>query len=434
MAEKNFKITGGLALGDYALTANALSLLWDGNAIATQAYVDAAAPAVNTNAIAESLVSTTLWVSEGDNLNVNTNAIVGNLNGAGLYVTGNQLAVNTNVIATKDYVDSVAQGLDVKASVRVASTENIDLATWNPMSQIDGTNINIPNRVLLKNQTDKSQNGIYTPDTSGTLVRATDADTTADFNKGAFTFVEEGTNAGKGFVVTAAGTLGTDEISWSQFSEAGSLTAGTNIYLANNEINVNVNALVGDLDGAGLYVTGNQLAVNVNTLAGSGLISSDGILAVDVDYLAGGPGLYSQEGQIRINPYAEGIRYDGEAAFGQNAQVVTDTFYGSTTDANTYVTVASLERNVGFVADIWMKIPGTSLSRKSTLSGTADNSGNVEYTEYAIVDSATPLGSPDIAIEYNIASLLYSIVAKSDLASEETLAVFVDLKTLSSPI
>jgi hypothetical protein len=198
--------------------------------------------------------------------------------------------------------------------------------------------------------------------------------------------------------------------------------------LSNEYGQISVNA------GTGLFINDDYVFVNTNTLAGSGLSSVGTQLAVDVDYLAGGPGLYSQEGQIRINPYAEGIRYDGEDGSGQNAQVVTDTFYGSTTDANTYVTVATFQRNVGFVADIWMKIPGTSLSRKSTVSGTADNSGNVEYTEYAIVDSATPLGSPDIAIQYSNLTNIYSIVAKSDLASEETLAVFVDLKTLSSPI
>ena len=128
MAEKNFKITGGLALGDYALTANGLSLLWDSNALATQAYVTNAVSVatVNTNAIAESLASSTLYVNSGDNLNVNVNAFVNDLDGSGLYVTGNQLAINTNAFASNFasstiYVD---QGDNLNVNTNAFTTSN----------------------------------------------------------------------------------------------------------------------------------------------------------------------------------------------------------------------------------------------------------------------------------------------------------------------
>jgi len=207
MAEKNFKITGGLALGDYALTANGLSLLWDSNALATQAYVTNAVSVatVNTNAIAESLASSTLYVNSGDNLNVNVNAFVNDLDGSGLYVTGNtlnvntnafasnftqsnrgtiyqesgrfdvninaiagtglvggysSLSVNTNAIATRDYVDSVAQGLDVKASVKAATVENIDLGIA-PVAFIDSIAVTSGDRFLFNNKTTNSENVIY---------------------------------------------------------------------------------------------------------------------------------------------------------------------------------------------------------------------------------------------------------------------------------
>jgi hypothetical protein len=265
--------------GDIVLNANGASYIGsvaEGNQITTKSYVDGI---VNTNAIAGSLASSTLYVDSADNLNVNVNAIVGDLDGTGLYVDGFTLAVNTNAIATKAYVDSVAQGLDVKASVKVASTANIAVGTFDyTAGNVDEIALNPGDRVLLKNQTAASENGIYVADPSSTaLVRAADADNLTDLTQGAFTFVENGTvNAGKGFVLSAL--LATGEVlasiaiqTWTQFSEAGSLTAGSNIYLSSGSINVNVNSLVGDLDGTGLYVDGTTLAVNVNALAGTGL-------------------------------------------------------------------------------------------------------------------------------------------------------------------
>ena len=503
MAEKNFKITGGLALGDYALTANGLSLLWDSNALATQAYVTNAVSAatvntnaiaeslasstlyvnsgdnlnvnvnafvsdldgsglyvtgntlnvntnafasnftqlnrgtiytdsgrfdvnvnaiagtglvggysslsVNTNAIAESLASSTLYVNSGDNLNVNVNAFVNDLDGSGLYVTGNQLAVNTNAIATRDYVDSVAQGLDVKASVRTATTENIENLNTAPLV-IDGITLNNGDRVLVKNQTLTSQNGIYFVDGIGasnlTLTRAIDAnDPLTDLTTGSFTFVEVGTaNAGKGFValVTDVG-MGSPSISWSQFSEAGTLTAGSNIYLSSGSINVNVNSLVGDLDGSGLYVTGNQLAINTNAIVGNldGLgLYVDGItLAVNTNALAG-TGLVSSSGTLALDQYAAGVRYDGTSGSTAGKYVRTDTYYGFTSTSNTYIEIGDpLSNNTAFTYDIVMRNT-YGHTRKSTVSGFI-NSGTVEYTEYAIVDSATPLTSPDVKVESN---------------------------------
>ena len=153
--------------------------------------------------------------------------------GSGLSLSvGGELTVDTDTIATKAYVDATAQGLDVKASVKAATVtgENLNLSSISGTDTIDGVALSTlvssnGLRFLLKNQTTASENGIYTITYSMgsyTIARTEDANTTADLNKGGFTFVETGTeNAGKGFVVTAAGTLGTDAITWTQFSETG---------------------------------------------------------------------------------------------------------------------------------------------------------------------------------------------------------------------
>ena len=392
--------------------------------------------AVNVNAIINDFDGSGLYVSNNQ-LAVNVNAIVADLDGSGLYVDGVTLAVNTNVIATKAYVDSVAQGLDVKASVVAATTENVSIASF--PSTIDGIGLNSGNRVLVKNQSDTAENGIYVYGPTG-VARTADAVIGTTLTEGSFTFVENGsTNAGKGFVVSVIESDPAVSVIWSQFSEAGSLTAGSNIYLANNQINVNVNALVGDLDGAGLYVTGNQLVVNVNAIVGDfdglGLYVSNNQLAVNVNALVNdldGSGLYVSSNQLAINTnalagtglvasgsqltidqYAAGVRYNGTLGEGGNSSITTDTFYAAQASVNTYVTVGTIGTNKAFTLDVWMKTSANAaVARKSTVSGITDGDGNVEYTEYAIVDSATPVASPDILIDFNAGT--YSIKAKSN--------------------
>ena len=166
--------------------------------------------------------------------------------------------------STKAYVDSVKQALDIKDSCRVA-TEAAISGTYNNGTSgvgatltygsngaisVDGVTLIANNRVLVKDQSDAKQNGIYFVSTVGdgsnaaVLTRALDADSSADVTGGLFTFIEEGsTNADAGFVlsnVTGSATLGTTNIGFTQFSGAGSVTAGAGLGKTGNTISVNV--------------------------------------------------------------------------------------------------------------------------------------------------------------------------------------------------
>ena len=150
-------------------------------------------------------------------------------------------------IATKGYVDSARQGLDVKASVRVATTAAINLATdLEAGDVIDGVTLVAGDRVLVKNQGTASENGIYVAVASGAASRSSDANGTADtgeLTSGTFTFVEEGTvNFDSGFVISTDGTItvGTTGITWTQFSGAGSFEAGDGLSKSGTQVNVNV--------------------------------------------------------------------------------------------------------------------------------------------------------------------------------------------------
>lgn len=152
-------------------------------------------------------------------------------------------------IATKGYVDAARQGLDVKQSVRVATTGAINLSSdLNNGDTIDGVTLVTGDRVLVKNQGTASENGIYVATATGAASRSSDANGTADtgeLKSGTFTFVEEGTvNSDKGFVVSTNGTITVDTtgIAWTQFSGAGSFTSGDGLSQDGNTINVNVTA------------------------------------------------------------------------------------------------------------------------------------------------------------------------------------------------
>jgi hypothetical protein len=135
--------------------------------------------------------------------------------------------------ASKFYVDSVATGLDIKASVRAATTAAGTLASsFANGSVIDGVTLATGNRILIKNQAAGAENGIYTVNASGAPTRATDADSSAEVTGGMFTFVTEGTTlADTGWVLTTNDpiTLGTTALVFTQFTGAAAYTGGTGI-------------------------------------------------------------------------------------------------------------------------------------------------------------------------------------------------------------
>lgn len=140
--------------------------------------------------------------------------------------------------ATRAYVDSVAQGLDAKQSVRAATTANITLS--GPQT-IDGVAVVAGDRVLVKNQTTPAQNGIYMV-ASGAWVREADADAWNDLVS-AYVWVELGTTqADTGWVSTVdqGGTLGTTAVTWTQFSGAGQIIDGAALLKTGNTLDVQV--------------------------------------------------------------------------------------------------------------------------------------------------------------------------------------------------
>lgn len=185
--------------------------------------------------------------------------------GAGTVIGLTDAPTNGTDLANKDYVDGIAAGLDPKESVRVASIANI--ASLSGLTSVDGYTLEDGDRILVKEQTDLTENGIYTAST-GTWGRAADSDGSPanEVTLGNFTFVETGsTHAGQGWVLRESDATDpdtaivpdTDTQEWTQFSESTSFTAGNGIDISNTVISSDADEVTLTATGG----TGDQLAI-----------------------------------------------------------------------------------------------------------------------------------------------------------------------------
>ena len=161
--------------------------------------------------------------------------------------------------ASKQYVDGVSQGLDIKNSCIAATTGNITISTaLNNGDTLDGVSLSTNDRVLVKDQSTASENGIYIVGSSP--ARADDLAAGADA-AGMFTFVEKGTvNADNGFVCSSdkgSAVVGTNNLTFVQFSGAGQITAGDGLDKSANTLSVDLKS------NGGLVIESTEIAVDL---------------------------------------------------------------------------------------------------------------------------------------------------------------------------
>lgn len=271
--------------------------------------------------------------------------------GTSATITGLANPVNDSDAANKGYVDALAQGIDAKASCVVATTANITLSGT---QTIDGIAVSVGDRVLVKDQSTASQNGIYLC-ASSTWTRTTDANTWDEL-VAAFTFIEKGTTqANNGYIstITAGGTLGTTAVTFAQFSGAGQITAG-----------------------AGLTKTGNT--IDVGTASSSRIVvNSDNIDLAVSGVTAGTYKSVTTDVYGRITAGTNPTTLSGFGITDAYTIAQIDTLFGSTTSAATSAAAAA-----------------TSASNASTSATNASTSaGNASTSATAAAASATAAAS-----------------------------------------
>lgn len=234
-----------------------------------------------------------------------------NLSGAqGTYTFGTgskigtyDLSFNPTDYITKQYADSLSAGLDPKEAVRLATTGTVSLSSAPAL--IDGVTASIGDRILVWQQANNTENGIYIYNGSGNpMTRSTDMDGSpaSEVSTGNYAFVTEGsTNTGNGYIVVSSGTwsgvltpLGTAPIVWTQFSGSGAFVWGDGLYNIGNTIHVDL------LSSGGLTISSNKVALDPS-IGGNGLAYSSGVLSVNT-----ANGLTINGDNVEINSTAAG--------------------------------------------------------------------------------------------------------------------------------
>lgn len=203
----------------------------------------------------------------------------------GFKLTGLGTPTASTDAATKAYVDAAAAGIDWKASVRVATTADGALATaYENADVVDGITLATGDRILIKDQTTGTENGIYTVNASGSPTRATDADSNTEVTAGMAVFVQEGTvNADTGWVMTndTAITLGTTALVFTQFTGLGAVTAGAGLTKTGSTIDV-----VGTANRIVVNANDIDIGTDVVTLTGSQSLSNKTLTTPTIASLA----------------------------------------------------------------------------------------------------------------------------------------------------
>lgn len=259
-------------------TVNLVTVTDSGTGTFLKLNTDSFGRVTGTTAVTTSDITTLV---DSTYVNTSGDTMTGNLNMGGTNIVTGLAAPTGGTDATnKNYVDAFVTGLSWKQAVRAATTVTGTLATdFADGEVIDGITLATGDRILIKNQSTTSQNGIYIVQATGAPVRSIDMDTAVEFS-GATVFVQVGTvNADSGWTqIDEVTTVGTDPVAFVQFTGAGTYTAGTGLSLAGNTFNVNLGAgiveLPSDEVGIDLYDAANGALILTTT--GSNRVTSTG--------------------------------------------------------------------------------------------------------------------------------------------------------------
>lgn len=299
-------------------------------------------------------------------------------------VTVTQDPTSALQLATKQYVDSVAQGLDAKASCLYGTTNNITLSGLATQAGGDwASSLTAGDRILVKNQSSSQFNGIYLANAS-TWTRALDMDTWAEVPS-SFVFIEDGsTLADTGWVTTAnaGGTIDVTPMPWVQFSGAGTYTAGTGLTLSGTQFSITNTAVT-----AGSYGSASQVATFTVNAQGQLTLAGNTSIAISASQVTSGT-LAVAQGGTNLASYAVG---DIVYASG------TTTLAGLTVGTANYVLTSS-GTAPQYVAQSTLSVGSATYASTVTLSA---GSGSTNYLVYASTATGNVAEYTSTGLTYN---------------------------------
>lgn len=350
--------------------------------------------------------------------------------GTGITVTPDAMAetitidVDTDTIATKQYVDAATAGLNVHDSVKAATVANINIATdLENGDLLDGVTLDTTNRVLVKNQTTKSQNGVYIVQASGAALRAPDYDEAGEVDAGDFIFVEGGTINGKtGWVQTnVITTIGSDNIEFTQFSGVGTYVGGTGIDINAEEISIDFTEFDSDDVTEGttnLYYTDQKVK---DVLTGS-TQTNISITEVDGDLVITAENGVDDATTDDLDEGTTNLYFTDQRAIdaldGANVSVASVNFSDVATNVafSTLVestsvpeAVATFDKTAYRSAKYLVKMSTATHTQLSEILVTLDSSDNVAITEYGIVGTNGSMGDLTADISGNDVRLIADV-------------------------
>lgn len=307
------------------------------------------------------------------NSTINSTTIGAITPSTGVFTSGQVIATPTGAtdIANKQYVDYLAAGLSWKAPVNAATTALGGNITLSGLQTVDTVSLVAGNTVLVKNQTNAAENGIYDVK-SGAWTRSVGADTWNEF-LGAIVFILEGSQTGSAWYCTAqpGGTLGVTAINWSNFSVASTYTAGTGLTLAGTQFSItnttvtansygsasSVPAFTVNAQGQLTLVTNTSIAINGNQITsgtiGSSYLSGSYTGITGVGTLTAGTWnastigvAYGGTGATSLSGYVKG---NGTSAFTASATIPTSDLSGTISNgqlANSTISGVALGGNL----------------------------------------------------------------------------------------
>lgn len=298
LLSEGLTVSGGEGI-DVAVTENTITIAGEN--------------ASDTNKGIASFNSTAFQVTDG---HVNLIGFANNIDANGNKITELADPTADTDAANKRYVDAVAQGLHIHEAAHVATTANLDgvyengtsgvgatLTLATALTVLDGHTLSVGNRILVKNQTTASQNGIYVYTSDTVLTRALDFDTAPEIHGGDFVFVENGTlyNSTGWVNENEVNTVGTDSVQWLQFSGVGTFTAGAGLGLSGTEFNI------GSVVGGGITVNADSIQIDASIVARkyTSLIGDGSATSISVTHNLGNQYVNVQVFEVATNALVE---------------------------------------------------------------------------------------------------------------------------------